>query len=59
MNGSNIYEIFDTVFDFIFIVVLSTETDNSTVRTLVGNQIMITADVTNSQNTQQPFVYIT
>jgi len=32
----------------------------SDVRTLiVGNQIMITADVTNSLNTQQPFVYIT
>ena len=32
----------------------------SDVRTLiVGNQIMITADVTNSQNTQQPFVYLT
>ncbi|WP_179364875.1 hypothetical protein [Nitrosarchaeum sp. AC2] len=30
------------------------------VRTLiVGNQIMITTDVTNSLNTQQPFVYIT
>jgi len=26
---------------------------------IVGNQIMITADVTNSLNTQQPFVYIT
>ncbi len=36
------------------------ETDNSDVRTLiVGNQIMITADVTNSQNIQQPFVYLT
>lgn len=37
------------------------DADNSTdIRTLiVGNQIMITADVTNSQNTQQPFVYLT
>lgn len=25
----------------------------------VGNQIMITADVSNSQNTQQPFAYLT
>lgn len=32
----------------------------SDIRTLiVGEQIMITADVTNSQNTQQPFVYLT
>lgn len=25
----------------------------------VGNQIMITADISNSQNTQQPFAYLT
>lgn len=33
------------------------ESDTRTL--IVGNQIMITADVTNSLNTQQPFVYIT
>ena len=51
-------------FLILFLILFSTsglafaETDN--IHTLiVGEQIMITADVVNSQNTQQPFVYIT
>ncbi|MFM9875049.1 MAG: hypothetical protein ACKVN8_01540 [Nitrosarchaeum sp.] len=33
-------------------------TPNSNVL-ITGNQIMITADITNNQNTQQPFAYLT
>jgi hypothetical protein len=38
---------------------VSTQITSDTHTLTVGNQIMITADVSNNQNTQQPFAYLT